>query len=85
MPGLVLGALLFLVALVFDGRGLGAALFLAGATYVAAVASAGTATDASAPLVAVLLLLCGELTAWSLDARLEIQAGRRWPCGEERR
>ncbi len=74
VPGLVLGGLLFLVAIVFDGRGLGAALFLAGATYVAAVVAAGSATDASAPLVAVLLLLCGELAAWSLDARLEIQA-----------
>ena len=74
VPGLALGALLLLVALVFGGRGLGAALFLAGATYVAAVAAAGAGADASAPLVAVLLLLCGELTAWSLDGRLEIQA-----------
>ena len=74
VPGLALGALLLVVALVFDGRGLGAALFLAGATYVAAVAAAGAGADASAPLVAVLLLLCGELTAWSLDERLEIQA-----------
>jgi hypothetical protein len=74
VPGLALGALLLLVALVFGGRGLGAALFLAGATYVAAVAAAGGGADASAPLVAVLLLLCGELTAWSLDERLEIQA-----------
>jgi hypothetical protein len=74
VPGLAIGALLLVVALVFDGRGLGAALFLAGATYVAAVATAGAGTDASAPLVAVLLLLCGELTAWSLDERLGIQA-----------
>jgi hypothetical protein len=74
LPGLALGALLLVVALVFDGRALGAALFLAGATYVAAVAAAGAGADASAPLVAVLLLLCGELTAWSLDERLEIQA-----------
>ena len=74
VPGLALGALLLLVALVFGGRGLGAALFLAGATYVAAVAAAGGGADASAPLVAVLLLLCGELTAWSLDERLEIKA-----------
>jgi hypothetical protein len=73
VPGLVLGGLLLLVALIFDGRGLGAALFLAGATYVAAVASAGAATDASAPLVAVLLLLCGELAAWSVDERFEIR------------
>ena len=74
VPGLALGALLLVVALVFGGRGLGAALFLAGATYVAAVAAAGGGADASAPLVAVLLLLCGELTAWSLDERLEIKA-----------
>ncbi len=74
MPGAVLGALLLVVALVFGGRGLGGALFLAGATYVAAVTSAGTGIDASAPLVAVLLLLCGELSAWSFDERLEIRA-----------
>jgi hypothetical protein len=74
VPGLALGALLLVVALVFDGRGLGAALFFAGATYVAAVATAGAGPDASAPLVAVLLLLCGELTSWSLDERLEMQA-----------
>src|SRR5262249_62006546 len=37
-------------------------------------AAAGAATDASAPLVAVLLILCGELTAWSLDERPEIRA-----------
>ncbi len=30
--------------------------------------------DATAPLVAVLLLLCGELSAWSLDERWEIRA-----------
>lgn len=74
MPGLVLGAVLLVAALVFDGRGLGGALFLAGATYIAAVTGAGAAVDASAPLVAVLLILCGELTAWSLDERLEIHA-----------
>jgi hypothetical protein len=74
VPGAVLGAVLLLVALLFGGRGLGGALFLAGATYVAAVASAGGRTDATAPLVAVLLLLCGELTAWSVDERLSIRA-----------
>jgi hypothetical protein len=74
VPGLAFGAVLLVVALVWSGRGLGAALFFAGATYVAAVAAAGTGTDASAPLVAVLLLLCGELSAWSFDARLEIRA-----------
>jgi hypothetical protein len=72
-PGAALGALLLLVALVY-GRGLGLALFLAGATYVGAVVAAGPGIDASAPLVAVLLLLCGELSAWSLDERWWIQA-----------
>jgi hypothetical protein len=74
VPGAVLGAVLLVVALVFGGRGLGAALFFAGATYVAAVAAAGEHTDASAPLVAVLLLLSGELVAWSLDERWGIRA-----------
>ena len=73
LPGAALGALLLGVALVFGGRGLGAALFLGGGTYVAAVAAAGDRVDASAPLVAVLLLLCGELSAWSVDERLEIR------------
>jgi len=73
VPGAVLGGLLLGVALLFGG-GLGAALFLAGATYVTAVTAAGQSVDGSAPLVAVLLLLCGELTAWSLDERLGIQA-----------
>jgi hypothetical protein len=74
VPGAGLGAVLLGVALVFRGRGLGAALFLGGATYVAAVASAGAGVDAGAPLVAVLLLLCGELSAWSVDERLSIGA-----------
>jgi hypothetical protein len=77
VPGVVLGAVLLVVALIWGGPGLGAALFLAGATYVAAVAAAAAGTDASAPLVAVLLLLCGELSAWSFDARLEIRAERQ--------
>ena len=41
VPGAALGAVLLLVALVFRGRGLGVALFLAGATYVAAIVAAG--------------------------------------------
>lgn len=73
LPGAVAGAILLVVALVFRGRGLGAALFLAGGTYVAAVAAAGDRIDASAPLVAVLLLLSAELAAWSVDERLEIR------------
>jgi hypothetical protein len=73
VPGAALGAVLLVAALFFRGGGLGAALFLAGATYVAAVAAAGGGADASAPLVAVLLLLCGELAAWSIDERFEIR------------
>jgi hypothetical protein len=72
VPGAVLGAALLVAALVFGGRPLGAALFLAGGTYVAAVVSAGDGIDASAPLVALLLLLSGELAAWSLDERWRI-------------
>jgi hypothetical protein len=74
VPGAVVGVVLLVVALVFGGHGLGAALFLGGGTYVAAVAAAGGGIDATAPLVAVLLLLSGELAAWSYDERWEIQA-----------
>jgi hypothetical protein len=74
VPGAAAGTLLLVVALVFGGRGLGAALFLAGGTYVAAVASAGGGVDAGAPLVAVLLLLSGELAAWSVDERWMIRS-----------
>ena len=73
LPGAALGAVLLVASLLFRGRGLGAALFVGGATYVAAVAAAGAGTAASAPLVAALLLLCGELSAWSVDERLEIR------------
>jgi hypothetical protein len=72
-PGGALGALLLAVALVY-GRGLGAALFLGGATYLAFVVSEEHhRVDPTAPLVAVLLLLCGELAAWSLDERWRIE------------
>ena len=83
VPGAVLGAVLAVVALVFGGRGLGAALFLGGGTYVAAVSAAGDRIDASAPLVAVLLLLCGEFSAWSVDERFEIrpEPGLVWRRG----
>lgn len=77
MPGAAVGAVLLVVALVFGGRGLGAALFLAGGTYIAAVSAAGDRIDGSAPLVAVLLLMCGELSAWSIDERLAIRAERQ--------
>ncbi|HET8821325.1 MAG TPA: hypothetical protein VFM57_07235 [Thermoleophilaceae bacterium] len=68
------GALLLLVALVFSGRGLGPALWLAGATYVGFLVHRGHRIDAAAPLVAVLLLLSGELAAWSLDERWPVRA-----------
>lgn len=74
VPGAGIGAVLLVVALVLGGRGLGAALFLAAATYVGAVVLAGHQIDGRAPLVAVLLLLSGELAAWSSDERWEIRA-----------
>jgi len=75
VPGAVLGTLFLLFALVRGGALLGLALWLAGATYVAGIVSAGHAVDAIAPVVALLLLLCGELAAWSLDERPRILAG----------
>jgi len=73
-PPAVLGALLLVVALVGNGHGLGAALWLGGATYAAFVVSEEHhRVDATAPLIAALLLLCGELSAWSLDERWEIR------------
>jgi len=52
----------------------GPALFLGGATYIGFLVAKHDQVDATAPLVAVLLLLCGELSAWSLDERWEIRA-----------
>jgi hypothetical protein len=69
-----LGVALLVVALVWDGHGLGAALWLGGGAYVAFVADLGHRIDATAPLVAVLLLLSGELAAWSLDERWRMRA-----------
>ncbi len=53
------------------------ALVPPGAAYGVALAAHGGAVDAAAPLVAVGLLLCGELAAWSLDARWAIAAEER--------
>jgi len=66
-----------LVALLYDGRALGLSLFLAGGTYVAFLVVYHPGIDPAAPLIAVLLLLSGELAAWSLD--------ERWPIDEDRR
>jgi hypothetical protein len=74
VPGAVAGGLLLLVALVFGNRLLGAALAVGGATFVASAAGSGRSIDATTPLVAVLLLLCGELAGWSFDTRLRVQA-----------
>ncbi len=73
-PGAGLGTLLLVLALVWGGGMLGAALAVAGATYVGAIVAAGGKVAATAPLVAVLLLLCGELSAWSLDERWRIRS-----------
>lgn len=73
-PGAALGTLLLAFALVFRGYGLGPALWLAAATYVAFVIRVERGVDGTAPLVAVLLLLTGELTAWSLDERWRVRA-----------
>jgi hypothetical protein len=54
---------------------LGTALWLGGATYVAfVVGAAHHRVEATAPLVAVLLLLSGELAAWSYEERWRIRA-----------
>jgi hypothetical protein len=68
VPIAVLGALLLLFVL---ARGadelLGWSLFLGAASYAAGTMAHGTHVDEAAPLVGVALLLCGELTAWSID------------------
>jgi hypothetical protein len=63
-----------IVALLYRGRGLAVALWLGGGIYVAFVVHVEHNVDPAAPLVAVLLLLSGELTAWSLDERWQIRA-----------
>jgi hypothetical protein len=76
----VLGALFVVAALVRWEGALGLGLGLCGATYVAAVVIHGGSVDATAPLIAVLLLLCGELTAWSLAerGRLRVDDAVEW-------
>ena len=56
------------------GGTLGLALWIAGAVYVSEIVAAGRQVDATAPVVALLLLLCGELAAWSLDERWQIRS-----------
>lgn len=66
--------LLLAIALVRGGQAIGWALGVAGVVYVVAIVVAGRHVDATAPVVAVLLLLSGELAAWSFDERLHIRA-----------
>jgi hypothetical protein len=47
---------------------------LAGTAYAVTVVAHGSGVDGAAPLVAVGLLLCGELAAWSMDERFAIPA-----------
>ncbi|HET7571331.1 MAG TPA: hypothetical protein VFJ77_01540 [Gaiellaceae bacterium] len=49
------------------------ALAPAGIAYAVALAIGGHDVDAGAPLVGAGLLLCGELAAWSLDARWRVR------------
>ena len=51
-------------------------LAILGADYAISLVVHGSGVDDAAPLVAVGLLLCGELAAWSLDARFAIHAER---------
>ena len=72
-PGLGVGAFLLVIALVFGVPTLGTALWLAGATYVGFLAGDHRPLDEWSPVVAVLLLLCGELAAWSVDERWRLK------------
>lgn len=77
VPSATLGMLALIVALAYRGHGTGPALLLGGGTYVLFVVTVEHhRVDPTAPLVAVLLLLCGELSAWSVDERWRIQAER---------
>jgi hypothetical protein len=72
------GVLLLFVALFFDGRALGLSLFLGGGAYVGFLVLDHPGIDPAAPLIAVLLLLTGELAAWSLDERWAIDKNPRF-------
>ena len=69
--GLVL--LAFMLVLGWQGS-LPAALLLLGGAYAAAIFVHGASVDERAPLVAVGLLLCGELASWSLEQRIPVAA-----------
>ena len=70
-----LGGVLLLAVLVRGIEELLAwALAPLGVVYGVSLAISGGRVDEAAPLVACALLLCGELAAWSLDARWRIAA-----------
>ncbi|GEM_PF-4860701 len=73
-PGAALGTLLLGAALVRGGAFLAGALWSAGGTYIGFLAASGATVDPTAPLVAALLFLCGELSGWSLDERWRVRA-----------
>ncbi len=69
--GLVL--LAFMLVLGWQGS-LPASLVLLGGAYAGAIIVHGASVDERAPLVAVGLLLCGELASWSLEERIPVAA-----------
>ena len=75
--GAAAGILLLLVALFVDERALGLSIFVGGGTYIGFLVAYHPGIDPAAPLIAMLLLLTGELAAWSLD--------ERWPMGADPR
>jgi hypothetical protein len=76
-PVAAFGAVLLLFVL---ARGtddlLGWAILLDGIAYAGGTIAHGTHVDESAPLVGAALLLCAELSVWSLDERWSIRAER---------
>jgi len=69
-----LGAVALVVGLRHRGPGIAVALWLGAGTYVAFAVHVEHHVDATAPVVALLLLLATELAAWSVDERLGIRA-----------
>jgi hypothetical protein len=73
-----LGAVLLAAVLVRGTQELLAwSIGVLGAAYAVSIGGHGGSLDEAAPLVAVALLLCGELAAWSLDERVRIVAEPR--------
>jgi hypothetical protein len=76
-PIAAFGALLLVFVLIRKTDDLlGWAILLDGLAYGGATIAHGTHVDEAAPLVGVALLLCAELSTWSLDERWSIGAER---------